>query len=113
MEKEQLLQLLSKKDQSVEKSTDQNPYNQSDLHKHISDSGFAVEQKPNLSELAKLLSKNIDTKPELEAQVEKNPLTLVREKLLSKSEKEPQSESPDKQLSVKALKQLIAKLKGE
>ena len=116
MEKEQLLKLLSKKDQSVEKTTEQNPYDQADLSKFIDGVGFNVEQKPNLSQLAKLLnpqSKVLDQKKELEGKIEKNPLTIVREKLLDKSEREPQTDPKDKQLSIEALKKLIAKYKGD
>lgn len=116
MEKEQLLKLLKKKDQSVEKTEEPNPYSQDNLHKFINSVGFDVEQTPKLSELARLLNPKaevLDLKPELKGKDEKNPLSLVREKLLAQSEKEPQADSKDKQLSIEALKKLIAKYKGE
>lgn len=116
MEKEQLLQLLKRKDQSVEKQTEVNPYSQEELSKFIDGVGFNIEEKPNLSELAKLLNpqnKVLDEKKELNNTDEKNPISLVRKHLLDRSEKEPQDKSSDKQLSIEALKRLIAKYKGE
>lgn len=112
MEKDKLLNLLKKKDQSVEKVTEQNPYSQDDLSKFIDGVGFDVEQTPNLSEIAKLLNpqtKVLDTKPELKNTDEKSPLSMVREHLM----KQEKNDSQDKQLSIEAMKKLIAKYKGE
>jgi hypothetical protein len=114
MQKEKLLNLLSKKDQSVEKTTEEpNNYSQGDLHKFIGRLGFDVEGTPKLSELAKLLNPQtqvLDEKPELQGQDNKHHLSMVREHLSrQKGEIDPQ----DKQLSVEALKKLIAKYKGE
>ena len=112
MQKEKLLNLLKQKDQSVEKVTEQNPYSQDDLSKFISGVGFDVEQTPNLSELAKLLNpqtKVLDEKKELNNTDEKNPLSIVRKNLM----KQEEDTGDDKQLSIQALKKLIAKYKGE
>lgn len=120
MEKEQLLKLLNKKDQSVEKITEQNPYSQDDLSKFIGGIGFNVEQTPNLSEIAKLLNpqtKALDTKPELNNTDEKSPLSMVRAHLMKQAKnpihEEKEDTGDDKQLSIQALKKLIAKYKGE
>ena len=113
MEKEQLLKLLSKKDQSVEKVPEQKPYSQDDLHKFITSTGFNVEQTPKLSELARLLNPQtevLDEKKELGNKDEKNPLSIVRANLLNKNKEDT---GDDKQLSIQALKKLIAKYKDE
>jgi hypothetical protein len=113
MEKEQLLKLLAKKDQSVEKVKEQSPYSQDDLSKFISGVGFDVEQTPKLSEIARLLNKQspvLDEKKELEGKVEKNPLSIVRANLMAQNNKDT---GDDKQLSIQALKKLIAKYKDE
>jgi len=111
VEREEVLKLLKKKDQSVEKPTEQNPYSQTDLSKFIDDAGYEVEQTPKLSELAKLLNKQnnpLDLKQELNEQ-DKNPISTVRKHISEKDE----IDEPNKQLSIQALKRLIAKYKGE
>lgn len=130
MQKEKLLNLLKKKDQSVEKVEISNPYSQKELNDHVSNMGFPVEQTPKLSEIAKSLNpqiKNLDTKPELEGKDEKNPLSIVRKHIMTqnnhmeksdnikpfKSQETHESSDSNKQLSIQALKKLIAKYKGE
>lgn len=111
MEREKLEGLLSKKDQSVEKPSEENPYSQDDLSKFINDVGYAVDGTPKLSELAKLMNRQnnpLDTKQEVKDN--KNPLSIVRKHL---SAEKPQIDGQDKQLSIEALKKLIAKYKGE
>lgn len=113
MEKEELLNLLKKKDQSVEKASEVNPYSQDDLSKFIDSTGYNVEQTPNLTALAKLLNPQnnvLDEKKELNNKDEKNPLSIVRKNLLNKNNEDTED---DKQLSIQALKKLIAKYKGE
>jgi hypothetical protein len=114
MEKEQLINLLKSKDQSVEKVQEQSPYSQDDLSKYIGGLGFNIEQTPKLSELAKSLNpytQVLDEKKEIKD--EKNPISIVRNLLLNKSEKEPKEDRSDKQLSIEALQRLIANYKGE
>ena len=113
VEKEKMLELLNKKDQSVEKTEEPNPYSQDNLHKFIGGLGFNIEGTPKLSELAKLLNPQtqvLDNKPELESTDRKNQLTTVRKHLMNNKKEDT---GDDKQLSIEALKKLIAKYKGE
>lgn len=130
MDKNKLLNLLKKKDQSVEKVEVPNPYSQDELNTHISNMGFPVDPVPKLSEMAKLLNPQtqvLDTKPELDGKDEKNPLSIVRKHVMApqnhaqksdtikpfKSQDSSESTGSNKQLSIQALKKLIAKYKGE
>lgn len=113
MDKTKLLNLLQKKDQSVEKPSEANPYSQDNLSKFIGGIGFDVEQTPKLSELAKSLNPQtevLDEKPELKDTDRKNQLSVVRQHLMNQKD---ENTGDDKQLSIQALKKLIAKYKGE
>ena len=117
MSKQKLLAMLQKKDQSVEKVTDQNPYSQDALSSHISDSGFDVEGTPDISGMAEALKSSfLDTKPELKNEGVKNHLSLLH-KHIAESGKLPkvtEEKSPvNKQLNMKAMHKVIAKYRGE
>lgn len=123
MSKEKLLEMLQKKDQSVEKVTEQNPYSQDALRDHIMESGIEVEGVPDISGMAESLRNPVlDTKPELKGQNSRNHLSMLHKHLAStgKLPKVPgeeeikQEKSPvNKQLNMKAMHNLIAKYRGK
>jgi hypothetical protein len=125
MSKQKLLELLQKKDQSVEKAPEQNPYSQNDLSDHISDSGFAVEGTPDISGMAESLKSSfLDTKEGLDKESTRNHLTMLHKHLAAsgKIPKVPGEEKPEikqehtpvnKQLNMKAMHNLIAKYRGK
>ena len=122
MSKHKLLAMLQKKDQSVEKAPDQNPYSQDALHKHITDSGIEVEGTPDISGMAESLQSSfLDSKPR---EMNRNHLTMLHKHLASTGQlpKVPGEEKPEikheqspvnKQLNMKAMHKVIAKYRGK
>jgi hypothetical protein len=134
MSKEKLLSMLQNKghavdhskDQSVEKVTEPNPYSQADLSDFITKVGFPIEQNPDLTGAAESLNKKskvLDT--EEKQPLSPDHLSLLHQHLAAKGrlpkppemsklpEAKVESSSENKQLSMKAMRNLIAKYKGK